>query len=122
MHECRLSRFIVIVRLLLLMARCVLKSLKTPENKINLCEIVCVKPYRVMSSLHSSAALGLVGTGRKRVFLSAEGWSRLRTQQSSPDLDHWPKKPTEGQVRLLLSLQEALRKQSDAEREYLTFT
>lgn len=46
--------------------------------------------YRVISSLHSSGALGLLGTDRKRVVLSVEGWSRLRTQHSSPDLDHWP--------------------------------
>lgn len=46
--------------------------------------------YRVISSLHSSGALALLGTDRKRVVLSVEGWSRLRTQHSSPDLDHWP--------------------------------
>lgn len=44
--------------------------------------------YRVISSLHSSAALALLGTGRKRVVLSVDGWSRLTTQHSSPDLDH----------------------------------
>jgi len=49
-----------------------------------------VAPYRDISSLHSRAALGLAGAGRKWVFLSAAGWSRFRTQHSSPDLDHWP--------------------------------
>ena len=46
--------------------------------------------YRGISSLHSTEASGLLGTDRKRVVLSVEGWSRLRTQHSSPDLDHWP--------------------------------
>lgn len=46
--------------------------------------------YRVISSLHSSGALELLGTDRKRVVLSVQGWSRLRTQHSSSGLDHWP--------------------------------
>lgn len=46
--------------------------------------------YRLISSFHSNGALLSLGAGRKRVFLSVEGWSRLRTQHTSPDLDHWP--------------------------------
>ena len=46
--------------------------------------------YRAISSLHSSGTLEFPGADRKRVVLSVEGWSRLRTQHSSPDLDHWP--------------------------------
>lgn len=48
--------------------------------------------YRLISSLHSNGALLSLGTGRKRVIVSVEGWSRLRTQHTSPDLDHWPAK------------------------------
>lgn len=74
--------------------------------------------YRVISSLHSSGALALLGTDRKRVVLSVEGWSRLRTQHSSPDLDHWPANAQ----RDLSYQQEAGQKWSDAEGKYLTFT
>lgn len=48
--------------------------------------------YRLISSFHSNGALLSLGTGRKRVFVSVDGWSRLRTQHTSPDLDHWPAK------------------------------
>lgn len=74
--------------------------------------------YRVISSLHSSGALALLGTDRKRVALSVEGWSRLRTQLSSPGLDHWPANAQ----RDLSYQQEAGQKWSDAEGKYLTFT
>lgn len=48
--------------------------------------------YRLMSSFHSNGVLLSLGTGRKRVILSVEGWSELRTQHTSPGLDHWPAK------------------------------
>lgn len=48
--------------------------------------------YRQISSFHSNGALLSLGTGRKRVIVSVEGWSRLRTQHTSPDPDHWPAK------------------------------
>lgn len=48
--------------------------------------------YRQISSFHSNGALLSLGTGRKRVIVSVDGWSRLRTQHTSPDLDHWPAK------------------------------
>lgn len=44
--------------------------------------------HRTISSLHSS--VGLLDEDRKRVVLSVEGWSKFRTQHSSPDLNHWP--------------------------------
>lgn len=42
--------------------------------------------HRTISSLHSS--VGLLDEDRKRVVLSVEGWSKFRTQHSSPDLNH----------------------------------
>lgn len=44
--------------------------------------------YMLISSFHSSVVL--LDKGRKRVVLSVEGWSKLRTQHSSPDRTHWP--------------------------------
>lgn len=58
--------------------------------------------YREMSLLHSSTAMGLAGMGRKWVLHSEPGWSRLRTQHSSPDLEHCPAKAQCNAVRLQL--------------------
>lgn len=48
--------------------------------------------YRLISSFHSNGVLLSLGTGRKRVILSVAGWSKIRTQHTSPGLDHWPAK------------------------------
>lgn len=44
--------------------------------------------YRLISSLHSNVVL--LDKGRKLVVLSVEGWSKVRTQHSSPNRTHWP--------------------------------